>query len=65
MPGEWVEGWEGAGLALGRAGLALGSAGLARGRAGLDWGEFFLLSVSRIPFIPIDKGGRLFGDSFF
>lgn len=63
--GEWVEWCEGAGLARGRAGLALGSAGLARGRAGLDWGEFFLLSVSSIPFMPIDRGGRLFGDSFF
>lgn len=34
--------------------------GLARGRAGLGWGLLRLTSVSRIPLIPMDRGGRFF-----
>jgi len=38
--------------------------GLARGKAGLGWGEFRLISGSRIPLIPMDSGGRLLDTKF-
>jgi len=45
-------------------GLWLAELGLARGRAGLGWGEFLLISGSRIPLMPMERGGRLLDTTF-
>lgn len=42
------------------AGLALGNAGLVLGRAGLACGERLFCSASKIPLIPMERGGRFF-----